>query len=211
MAVIGPGAQPTTTTDNKSLLDGASEFEYVRLLNPLDDDFAVRVAQDLPVNMPFPIGKDDSGNTSQLTNTEADARQVYGLSLKNRDFQGRKHVFMDTIIKAGSTKVFKGNEAQVAIRQLTNEILQNRGHKRLLADPTLRREVEQEIIKERGAVQDLMDAQLQTPRSQMDKALEKVNEVQDESAFPDVQPQPESFARGPGRPKKTVNSTNNES
>jgi hypothetical protein len=180
MSVVGPGAQPQQSENPLPLLDRASEMEYVILLNPLTDDFAVRVAQDLPINMPFEISKDVSGKVSRLTNTEQDARQVYGLDLKNPDFQGRKHIIIDTIIKAGQTKVFKGNEAQVAIRQLVSEILQREGNKRLMADPNLRNEVETRIIQGRGPIQELMDGTLRTPRNQIDEAISRSNEEIDE-------------------------------
>ncbi len=184
MAIVGPGAVQEQAVDVKPLLDGASEFEYITIFNPLPDDFAVRVAQDIPVNMPFEIRKDSSGNTSGITNTEHDARQVYGLNLKNPDFTGRKHIYNDMIIKAGQTINLKGNEAQVAVRQLVNEILQRNGSKRLMADPHLRREIEEQIVKNRGSVQELMDKSLQTTRSQIDEAVNRSNEVQDEANLP---------------------------
>lgn len=217
MAIVGPGAISQKTEDPKPLLYRANEMEYVVLHNPLSDDFAVRVAQDLPVNMPFPIGKDTSGKVSQLTNTEQDARQIYGLDLKNPDFQGRKHISMDTVIKAGQTKVFKGNEAQTAIRQLTNEILQRQGSKRLMADPNLRNEIEARIIQGRGPIQDLMDGTIATPRNQIDEAIRKSNEVHDEPDLHGLNQEGrssgteafnsasngESQRRPVGRPKKT--------
>jgi hypothetical protein len=217
MAVVGPGAAPQQTDDVQPLLNGASEYEYITILNPLPDDFAVRVAQDIPVNMPFNIGKDTSGKVSRLTNTEQDARQVYGLDLKNPEFQGRRHIVNDTIIKAGQTINLKGNEAQVAVRQLTHEILQREGNKRLLADPNLRNEVERRIIVGRGSVQELMDSTLRTPQNQIDDAISRSNEVKDEPAFPGLSQEnrsPEAEVvhagndsqgqrRSVGRPKKT--------
>lgn len=219
MPVVGPGATPQKTDDPLPLLDRASELEYVVLFNPLSDDFAVRVAQDLPVNAPFSIGKDASGKTTQLTHTEQDARQYYGLNLKNPNFTGKQHVFMDTIIEAGKTKVFKGNEAQVAIRQLTNEVLQRKGHKRLMADPNLRNEVEAEIIRGRGPIQDIMDGRVLSPQVQINEAIKRTNEAQnaEEPAFPGLSqensspgteavdsPSDSEVSRRPvGRPKKT--------
>jgi len=184
MALVGPGATQQDETAPTPTLEGASEYEYVTILNPLPDDFAIRVAQDIPVNMPFMPGKDLSGQVSQLTNTEQDVRQVYGLNLKNPDFKARKHVVNDTVIKAGQTINLKGNEAQVAVRQLVNEILQREGKRRLMADPHLRREVEDRIIKHRGTVQDLMDRNIQSTRSQIDQAITQSNEAQNETAFP---------------------------
>lgn len=177
MAIIGPGAQQEVATDIKPALDGASEYEYITLFNPLSDDFAVRVAQDIPVNLPFSIGKDLSGKTAQTTNSERDAAQTYGLSLKNPDFVGRKHIVNDTIIKAGGTINLKGNEAQVAVRQLVNEIMQREGNTRLMSDPVLRAEVESRVIRNRGNIQELMDASFVTPSQQATTAINRSNEV----------------------------------
>jgi hypothetical protein len=222
MAIVGPGAVQENILAPTPMLDGVSEFEYVTILNPLTDDFAIRVAQDVPVNLPFPIGKDTSGKVNQVTNTESDARQVYGLSLKNPDFQGRKHISNDTVIPAGETINLKGNDAQVAVRQLVNEILQREGKQRLMADPILRQEVEARIIQGRGSIQDLMDGNFRSKQQQLDEAIKQSNEV---SSIPDEQPfaglanqtigsTPETSGdsgtdsspqerRSPGRPRKT--------
>lgn len=214
MAVIGPGAQQEIATDIRPLLDGASEYEFVTLLNPLTDDFAIRVAQDVPVNMPVDIraktGLVQSGN---------DVVRSYGLDLKNPDFQGKKHISNDTIILAGKTINLKGNEAQVAVRQLVNELMQREGNGKLLSDPTLRAEAENRIVISRGSIQELMDGNIRSQRSQIDEALAKSNEVQNEQAFPglvgvttteDTATGEDSGTtavqqerRSPGRPKKT--------
>jgi len=177
MSVVGPGAARQVEQNVRPLLEGASEYEYVTIKNPLEDDFAIRVAQDIPMNLPFNIGKDTSGKVNQLTNSEQDAKQIYGLSLKNPDFVSKKHVINDTIIPAGKTINLKGNEAQVAVKQLVDEILQRQGKKRLLADPTLRKEVEEAVIVSRGSIQDILENSIQTPRQQIDEALSKSNEA----------------------------------
>lgn len=178
MALVGPGSLQQQEEAPKPTLEGASEYEYVTVLNPLEDDFAVRVAQDIPVNMPMEIR-----SKTGMIREEGDVVRNYGLDLRNPDFKGRKHMVNDTIIRSGETINFKGNEAQVAVRQLVNEILQREGKKRLMADPNLRREVEARIIKHRGTVQDLMDEKIQTPRSQIDNAITQSNEAPNE-AFP---------------------------
>jgi len=181
MAIVGPGAAQEQELDIKPLLEGASEYEYVTILNPLTDDFAVRVAQDIPVNVPY-TAKTQEGTIID----EGQLGSVFGASLRNKDFKGRRHVFMDTIIEAGKTIILKGSEAQVAVRQLVNEILQREGHSRLMADPTLRKQVEERIIQSRGPIQDLMDRSIQTPRNQIDEAISRSNEARDEEAFPEL-------------------------
>lgn len=213
MAVVGPGALQELATDVKSLLDGANEYEYVTILNPLTDDFAVRVAQDVPINMPMQIR-----SVTASVQSESDLLRTYGDNFKNPEFKGRKHVSIDTIIPAGQTRNFRGNEAQVALRQLTNELMQREGNTKLLSDPNLRADAEARIVIARNNVQDIMDGNMQTPRSQIDAAIAKSNEVQDEPAFPGLNDPVSGTAesgggsgadgipqerRSPGRPKKT--------
>lgn len=219
MALVGPGAQQIINDDIKPLLSGASEYEYVTILNPLTDDFQVRVAQEVPVNMPFEIRKDTSGRTSAATTDERDVTLNYGLKLKNPDYQAKKYIYNDTIIPAGQTVNFKGSDAQVVVKQLVDEILQREGNRRLRADPNLRRQTEERIIKRRGSMQDILDAQLQTPQQQINEALNRSNEVRSEPAFTEQElgrikeataadnsieaEQADSTKRTPGRPKKS--------
>lgn len=215
MAIVGPGSQQQIATDLKPLLEGANEYEYVTVLNPLTDDFAVRVAQDIPVNMPVEIR-----DKTSLIQSGNDVVRNYGLDLKNIDFKGRKHISIDTIIPAGQTRNFRGNEAQVAVRQIVNELMQREGNAKLLSDPTLRRQAEERVIQGRSSIQDIMDGNIQTPRAQIDAAIARSNEVEDETTpFPGLNREPNTGVgvtsetsgaetvqqerRGPGRPKKT--------
>lgn len=214
MAVIGPGSQQEIATDIKPLLEGASEYEFVTLLNPLTDDFAIRVAQDVPVNMPV-----DIRSKTGLVQSGNDVVRNYGLDLKNPDFQAKKHISNDTVIPAGQTINLKGNEAQVAVRQLVNELMQREGNGKLLSDPTLRAEAESRIVISRGNIQELMDNNLRSQRSQIDEALAKSNEVINDQPFPGLNREPNNQLgqasetsrandlrqerRSPGRPRKT--------
>lgn len=215
MAIVGPGAQQEVISDRAGLLDGANDFEYITILNPLTDDFAVRVAQDIPVNMPVEI-RDKTG----LIQSSGDVTRTYGLDLKNPDFKSQKHISNDTVIKAGETINLKGSEAQVAVRQIVNELLQREGKQRMMMDPEVRRRAEERVIISRGSIQDLMDGRIQSQTAQIDAAINKSNEVQDGQAFPDLtetaggdQTTPETsgqftpddsapLKRGPGRPAK---------
>lgn len=213
MALIGPGATAQADTDVRPLLEGASEFEFIELLNPLSDDFAIQVAQDVPVNAPMNVGRDINGRMF----SESELSQSYGLT-KNRDFQAKKHISNSVIIKSGQTLRLKGSEAQVAIRQLVDEIMQREGNTRLMPDPNLRREVEERVIIRRGSIQELMDNAFTSPRQQATEAINQSNEVEDESVeFPDLERPVREDASGggdagtddsapqkrsPGRPKK---------
>lgn len=209
MPIVGPGAAPQQVDDIRPLLEGATENEYITILNPLTDDFAVRVAQDVPVNMPTIIR-----SATALVQNEGDVVRNYGMNLKGKDFVGKKHIVNDTIIKAGQTINLKGNEAQVAVKQLVNEILQREGNTRLSMDPNLRNEIEQRIIIHRGNVQDLMTEMLQTPRNQIDEAIRKSNEANNEQRpIESTSQSPEGSSnsgtesstqerRAPGRPRK---------
>lgn len=177
--VVGPGAQVVQDIAPDPLLQGASELEYVTVHNPLTDDFQVRVAQSVPVNIPLQIH-----NKTQMVQSERDITQLYGLGLKNPDHQAQKYIYNDTIIPAGETKRFRGDMAQVAVRQLVNEIMQREGKKRFLADPTARNEVEQRVIKDRGSVADIMEGGLKSHTEIINETIDKSNEVNNEQAFP---------------------------
>lgn len=213
MAVVGPGAVKQDEIAPDPRLDKASEFEYVTILNPLTDDFKVNVAQDVPVNMPFELH-----NPTDVTKTEQDVTMRYGVGLKNSDHVGKKYIYQQAVIPAGKTMNFKGNEAQVVVKQLVNEILQREGKSRLMSDPNLRREVEDSIIFKRGSIQDILDQGVRTPQQQATEAIKQSNEVTDDQ-FPGLSQASEatgirgadlgyagqpSQKRVPGRPRKTL-------
>lgn len=183
--VVGPGSLIQEETNPESLLNKANQYEYVSILNPLSDDFQVMVAQDIPVDMPFEIRND--GKTSITSTTEEAVKMTYGIGLKNPDHQAKKHLHNMTIIPAGETRNFRGNEAQVVLRQLVNEIMQRRGLGRMLADPNRRLEIEQEVVINRASVQELMDGRLTTPAMQAHEAVNKSNEVNTNEAYPELE------------------------
>lgn len=178
MGIVGPGSLSQDDITPDPLLNKASEYEFVTILNPLTDDFAVRVAQDIPADMPFEIRKD--GKTSIISNNESDVARNYGFDLKNPDFTSKKRLFNDIIIKSGQTINLKGNEAQVAVRQIVNEIMQREGNGRFVADPVKRREVEERIVQRRGSVQELLDNSLTPVSQQINQAIEQSNKEEDE-------------------------------
>jgi hypothetical protein len=177
--LVGPGSIKEEQIAPSATLDGASEYEYVTILNPLTDDFAIQVAQSRPVDLPFNIKNRDGG----LTHNERDVNQVYGIGLKNPDFKSRRHILNQTIIKAGRTINLRGDDAQVAVRQLVNEIIQREGNTLHQADPNVRQEVESRIIIARGSVEDLMDNRLQSTQTQINQTINNSNEVNDEGTF----------------------------
>lgn len=208
MALVGPGAHKQQETSPEPLLSKASEFEYVTILNPLTDDFQVRVAQDVPVNMPFEVR-----DKTAMVQSERDITAQYGLGLKNPDHQAKKYIYNEAIIPAGRTMNFKGNEAQVVVTQLVNEILQREGRKRFLADPNVRLEVENRIVIARGSVQDILDRTLQTPSQQIATAIDNSNTVATEApAFADLVTETESTdeqkpTQRRGRPPRAAGNT----
>lgn len=182
MAVIGPGAVVESEITPDPLLQGANQFEVVRLYNPLPDDFAVQVAQSVPVSVQYTIR-----NSEGLPNmSEGQATQTYGVNLRgpDQDKVSKKHILNSTIIKAGASLNFRGDVAQVAVRQLVNEIMQQRDLTQFLADPTQRSIIEKEIVQARGTMEDLMNNNLQSVTQQIDTALEKSNE---ETSFPGLE------------------------
>lgn len=183
--IVGPGGIQEETTQPLPSLFGASEYEYVTVQNPLSDDFAARVAQERPVDLPFNIRQDGSGKTQAITQTEQDARQIYGLSLKNKEHPSKKSIINTTVIKAGKTLNLRGNDAQVVVKQLVDEMMQREGETLFMANPVYRKKYEDRIIIARGSMQDIMDNNMRTPQQQINDALVASNKDTYEE-FPDL-------------------------
>lgn len=177
---VGPGAIQEQGVAPDPLLQGATEFEVVGIFNPLPEDFIGQVGQTKPVNTPFEIRKD--GMTSTITNSENDVRTNYGLNLKNPDHQGRMPIVNYVRIPSGKTLAILGNEAQVIVRQLVNEIMQREKRSLMLADPTARHEVEQRIVRYRRPIGEVLDG-VQSVGSQIREGVGRIND-QNEQEFP---------------------------
>lgn len=81
---------------------------------------------------------------------------------------------------------FTGDVAQVAVRQITNEVLQREGDAKLIADPIKRKAVEDKIIISVQSQDEFMNQPIQTVSDQVAAALKQANEVQHEEAFPEL-------------------------
>lgn len=185
----GPGAFEEQQIAPKPVLEGANEYEYVTILNPLTVDFWGKVAVTRPVNAPIQISDDGSGG--QMTLSEEDVRRNYGLNLRNKDHMGRVNVINRVCIPAGKTINILGSEAQVIVRQLVTEILARENKRLMLADPFQRHQVEQRIVLSRRSVNDLMDGSGPLAvQEQLQGVVDKLNITQeklvDEPEFPDL-------------------------
>lgn len=195
MSIVGPGSVTEQGVRPDPTLQGASQYEVVKILNPLSDDFSIQVAQTRPVDVPYTIKPGEPGKENM---TESEAGTKFGLSLRGPDqhMASKKHIINRTVIKAGTSMNFSGDVAQVAVKQLVDYIMQKEGQKKFMADPVRRKEFEDRIIMARGSMDDLMNNSLQTVESQISQAIEKSNEVQNEEAFPDID-------SGDGRPESS--------
>lgn len=184
MSVVGPGAITQQDIRPDPTLEGASQYEVVRLHNPLPDDFAIQVAQTRPVDVPYTV----RGTEGRPSLSEGEVTTKFGVSLRGPDqhLASKKHILNQAVIPAGQSMNFPGDVAQVAVRQLVNEIMQREGNTKFMADPVMRKEVEDRIILSRGTMDDLMNNNLQTVESQIQSAVDKSNEVQHEEAFPEI-------------------------
>lgn len=198
----GPGAIEQATLDVEPMLNNASEYEYVEILNPLPVDFIAKFATTRPVRGDITIV--NNPNTPTSTETEADIRRNYGLDLRNKDHMGKANIVSKVTIPSGQTIRVLGNEAQVIVNQLTTEIMQRRGKQLMLADPTQRNLVEQEIVKNRNTVESILGSQPISIQDQLQAAVSKpeeefpgINEVNDET----------TNSRGP---TQTVDQTSND-
>ncbi|SRR6266496_2010368 len=184
----GPGAIVENTAEPGSTLDGASEYEYVTIFNPLSVDFVGQVGQSKPVNVPFQIRHDQ--HTSVVSLSESAVQQNYGLSLKNKDHPAKMPIVNRIIIPSGKTRNILGNEAQVIVRQLVTEILQREGKKLHLADFHQRRLVEARVIRGRKSVEEILGAVPQSMTDQLHGAVNTLNEQQNEQEFPSLESSP---------------------
>ncbi len=208
---VGPGAITDQGIAPDPLLQGATDYEYVTLYNPLETQFVGVFGTSRPVNIPFQIRGDSMGQT--VTKTEQDVARNYGLPLKNKDHQAEGHFQQQVQIPAKGTTVLLGSEAQVICRQLVNEIMQQRGQKLLLADAHARNAVELEVVKSRGSVNDRLGRGPMSVRDQLQDAVDDMNtqEPTDEPEFPSLTAQPATLPiiqpkRG-GRPVGSKNRT----
>lgn len=182
-SVIGPGAIQQQDLDIRPTLEGATEFEYVEVFNPLTQDFSAQYATTTPVKAPVNIGTNPHGVD------EKDLMSM-GISLRNPDYEagGRSgaHIVTTSIIRAGQTKRFPGDKAQVVVRQLVSEVLQRSGKRLQMHDPSERQKVEQTVIRARGSIQEMLDgASIRTVGEQVDNVFTKA-----EQEFPEVNNEP---------------------
>lgn len=180
--LAGPGAVKQSPTGVVARLDGASENEYIEVLNPLSVAFIARVASSRPINAPVRIVTDQ--NTPTATRTEDDLRRNYGLDLRNPDHKSMTHIEQTVEIRPGATVRLPGNEAQVVVRQLVNEILQREGRKLFIGDPFSRQQVEDRIIIKRGSMSEFFGMQSLNVREELNKGM--TNETTEQS-FPEIE------------------------
>lgn len=172
---VGVGAIEQEQTNPTPSLEGASEYEYITLTNPLPFTFKGKVAQSRPVKAPVRIvgGRERGVDENTL--------KAAGLDLRNPDHPSNSHVTNTIEIKSGASINLRGDEAQVIIRQLVSEVLAYRNQVLKIGSPTYRKAVEDEVIVGRKSIDDLLDRT--SEREQIDKAIAKKNE---EIAFPDL-------------------------
>lgn len=179
VAAVGAGsigqqeARPTPT------LDGVSEYQYVTIANILPIKFIGRVAQSRPVpNAPVRIVDGAAKGVDENTLKAA------GLDLRNPDHamnSSLEHVSIEVPIEAGQSINLRGDEAQVIVRQLVNEILAFEGKTVRQGSPAYRKEVEGRIIQGIRNIDELIGS-VPSKDQLIDTALKEENE----KAFPDL-------------------------
>lgn len=173
-APAGPGAAEDSGISPDAALDGADEYEYVTVHNPLSVEFIGQVGISRPINVPFQVRRSPEMNT--LTRSEEDVARNYGLDLKNKDYPAKVHLTQKVHIPAGQTVNLLGNEAQVVVRQLVNEIMQRDGMRLMVHDKYQRSLVEGRVIIARRSVNDILGSQgLTTVQTQLQNAVNELN------------------------------------
>lgn len=198
----GPGAIKDSPTGVVPRLDGASENEYIEILNPLSVVFSARVASSRPVNAPVRVVVNE--NTPTATRNEDDIRRNYGLDLRNPDHASLAHIAQSIEIGPGKTVRLPGNEAQVVVKQLVNEILQREGRKLFIGDPSARQEVEDRIILKRGSMSEFFGQQAINVREELNKGLDDDTEQSfpTEDVAGEDQEQPDTVGQSDSRTKR---------
>lgn len=171
---VGAGTIDQEQVRPSPSLDGASEYEYVTLMNPLPFKFVGKVAQSRPVNAPIRIV-----NGGERGIDENSLKQA-GLDLRNADHPSNAHVTSLIQIESGSSINLRGDEAQVIVRQLVNELMSYEGHTLRIGNPAYRKAAEDRIIVGRKSIDELLGSP-KSERELVDEALTKKNE---EVAFP---------------------------
>lgn len=195
--IVGPGAITQGEVEPKPILEGASESEYVDVLNPLSATFVGQFGVTRPIRAEVTISPTIDGQKL----TEAQAQQFYGVPrLSNPAKSGQAHISNEVRIPAGKTIRLLGSEAQVIVRQLVTAIMQREGKQLQLADKFARHQVEERVIISRGSIADIMGRRPETVSEQMRATIqeptlempimEEKPEKPEEVAFPDLKPEP---------------------
>lgn len=174
---VGVGAVEEAQVNPGASLDGASEYEYVTLTNPLPFLFKGKVAQSRPVSAPIRIVNGGERGIDE------NSLKAAGLDLRNQDHPSNAHVTNTVDIPSGASINLRGDEAQVVIKQLVNEVLHYRGQTLKIGAPTYRKAIEDEIITGRKSIDDLLGGPVATQNDLVDQALAQKNE---EVAFPSI-------------------------
>lgn len=210
LEVEGPGAIANPGVAPIASLEGATDAEFVVLLNPMPVDFMGLVGVSTPQDVPFKVRTDGVNPVSSTT--EGEVIKNYGLNLKNRDHTNYAHIATRHLIKSGQTLTMPGAQAQVIVKQLVNAILSRQGKKLLLADPFMRSEIEQQIIVRRGFMSELYNEPIPSVQQQHLDKINEMNRTPDEEEFPGVTQQPDrSSGSGKGESDSIESSAQKQS
>lgn len=172
--------------DIKPVLDGFGPDKIVEVLNPLSQDFRVKFSRSVSST---PMPTDHERRMAEL-----------GVPVQHTG-SPQAHVGQFVVLPSGKTMKLPGDIAQVAVRQLVNEILQRRGKRSSLADAKSRQDVETEVIYNHTT---LIQTVNETPEESLNRTLNELNdpapavEENNEPAFPDVSPDTPDPAPGTG-------------
>lgn len=184
----GPGAVVDSGIEPEALLDKVTEEYYVTVFNPLSVDFYGAVGMSRPTDVPFQIHKD--GVNPVISNNENDVRNNYGVGLKNQYHPAKAQLVNKVVVPSGKTVNLPGNEAQVVVRQLVNEIMQREGNKIKIADKFERSKVEKRVVKGVHNIREMQNVNIESVQSQLYSAVDKLNHQESQNehevAFPSL-------------------------
>lgn len=183
--VAGVVDDTTIVEQISSILDDIGEMDEVTVFNPLTITFQGKFSRTIPADSPL---NKENRRVSELS----------GIDLrKGEGAGGVAHVASYVKIPAGQSLKMHGYAAKVVARQLVTDIIQRQGRKGQIADPKVRREVEEMVIL---GTKNTDSGILENPRDSFEREMKKLNDpltnAKDESherveqSFPDVTEKP---------------------
>lgn len=154
--------------ENKSLVDGFTEYDIVEVFNPLSVDFEATVA------------------TSVVNPNAGIDKTIERIGLRSNSHPAMSHVQNTVVIPSGQSKKMPGHVARVVVTQLVNEIMQQQGAVKQMGDKALRIPYEEMVVMDSAKFQQSED--IITAEERFQRQLDELNKTTEIEVTKDEQP-----------------------